>query len=220
MAFIITVALLKGGVGKTTTAVALAETGALMGPAMLIDADPMGSAVYWHQQAAADGYPMRAAIVPTDPAQLERNPASLARTIAQAARQADVVVVDAPPPGRNAIAETATAASDVLVMPTTPSRQDLDRIDATRRMAADRDVAALAVLTMVRAGLPERDQAREWLSLNGIDTAATELPLSVNVQRNYGFPVTGPLARFGVDLLTELINRKADADADADAAHA
>lgn len=218
MALVITVALLKGGVGKTTTAVALAEAAALGGPAVLIDADPMGSAVYWSQRAAGDSLPLRSDVIPTDPARLRRDPAELTRTIAAAGRAAVVVIVDAPPPGSNDITAAAVASSDVLVMPTRPSWQDLDRIPETLRLATDRDVSAYAVLTMLRAGLPDRDMARAALAAGGVTVLNTEMPLTVAIQRSYGLPVSGPLARYGVDLMTELLERTAPDVSEAPAA--
>ena len=41
----------KGGVGKTTTAVVLAEVLADDGPTLLVDADTQGSATAWHRYA-------------------------------------------------------------------------------------------------------------------------------------------------------------------------
>jgi chromosome partitioning protein len=209
MAFTVTVALLKGGVGKTTTAIALAEAAALGGPAVLIDADPMGSAVYWSQRAAGDGTPLRSNVIPTDPVALRRDPAELTRIVAAAGRQAQVVIIDAPPPGSNPITAAAVSASDVLVMPTRPSWQDLDRIPMTYELATERDRPAYAVLTMIRAGLPDRDMARDALAGAGVPVLDTELPLTVAVQRMYGLPVSGPLARYGIDLLSELLERSA-----------
>jgi chromosome partitioning protein len=209
MAFTITVALLKGGVGKTTTAVALAEAAALGGPVMLVDADPQGSAFYWSQRAALDGTPLRSTVIESNREDQERDPNTLARLIASAGRQAPVVVVDAPPPGNLTIAERALAAADVLVMPTTPGWQDLDRVPATLDTARRLGVPAFAVLTLVRAGLPEREIARKALVDAGAEVLDTELPLTVAVQRNYGMPVTGVLARYGVDLMSELLERTA-----------
>ena len=47
---VITVAGLKGGVGKTCTAVALSSAAAVEGATLLVDADPNGSAVRWHRR--------------------------------------------------------------------------------------------------------------------------------------------------------------------------
>ncbi len=200
MAFVITVALLKGGVGKTTTAVALAEAASLGAPVTLVDADPMGSAYRWSQLAAESGQPLRSAVVPMAAADLPRR-------IGPASRGAAVVVIDAPPPGPGAatIAGGAIGAADVVVMPTPPEFAALDRVPATAAQAAEHGTRALAVLTMVRAGLADRQAAVDALKGWGVAVAATELPLTVSVQRNYGQAVTGTLARFGIDLMSELI---------------
>ena len=56
----------KGGVGKTTTAVAFAELLADEGPAELVDLDPQGSATRYHAAAARAGTPMAAELVAID----------------------------------------------------------------------------------------------------------------------------------------------------------
>src|SRR6266702_2470606 len=71
---------------------------------------------------------------------------------------------------------------------------------------AESAAPALAVLTMVRTGLPEREGARSALGSWGVPVAATELPLAVSVQRASGQQVTGLLARFGLDLLAEILD--------------
>jgi chromosome partitioning protein len=200
MAFIITAATLKGGVGKTTTAVALAESASVGDdPAVLIDADPMGSAVRWSVLAAEAGQQFRATVIGM-PAQ------DITRRIGRATSGARVAVVDAPPPGALGIAKGAIEVADVVVMPVPPNGADLDRIPATYAVAAEHGVPAYAVLTMVRRGLADTTAARAALAAWNVPVLETQLPLSVAVQRNYGQAPSGPLARYGIDLLTEILD--------------
>ena len=64
MAFVISVVLLKGGVSKTTTALALGEAAALSMPVVIVDMDPMRSLARWSELAAAAGRPLRSEVVP------------------------------------------------------------------------------------------------------------------------------------------------------------
>ncbi len=202
MALVICVLNLKGGVGKTTTAVALAEAASLGARTMLVDADSMGSAYRWSQLAAESGQGLRADVAPMPAADLPRR---IGRDVAGYA----AVIIDAPPPGPGAlpIAAAAITAADLVVIPTPPEYAALDRVPATLKQAAEHGTPALAVLTMVRGHLTaERDAARDVLTGWGARVAATECPLTASVQRNYGQPVTGVLARFGLDLLAEILD--------------
>lgn len=199
MAFIITVATLKGGAGKTTTAVTLAEqASAGGGPAVLIDADPMGSAVRWSVLAAEAGQQFRSTVIGM-PAQ------DITRRLGPATRGAPVAVVDTPP-GALGIARSAIEAADVVIMPCQPNGADLDRIPATYRSAAECGVPAYAVLTMVRRRLADCRAAAAALAAWGVPVLETQLPLAAAVQRNYGRAPRGILARFGVDLMTEILD--------------
>lgn len=200
MAFVITAATFKGGVGKTTTSVALAEAASVGDdPAVLIDADPMGSALRWSVLAAEAGQQFRATVIGL-PAQ------DIARRIGRATSGAPVAVVDAPPPGALGIAKGTIEVADVVIMPCPPNGADLDRIPSTFAVAVEHGVPAYAVLTMVRRGLADITAARSALAAWGVPVLETMLPLSVAVQRNYGQAPSGPLARFGVDLLTEILD--------------
>lgn len=199
MALVISVALLKGGVSKTTTAVALAEAAALSVPTVLVDTDPMGSAIRWRDLATAAGQPLRSDVVGL-PA------AGLGRRLDGVVRGASVVIVDSPPPGALEIARSTLEVADLVVMPCPPNLADLDRVPATMKLAADCGTPASAVLTQVRAGIAERAEAAVTLKSWGVNVYRAELPLTVSVQRAYGQPLmSGPLLRFGIDLMSEIL---------------
>lgn len=203
MALVVTVLNLKGGVGKTTTAVALAEAMGLAARTLLGDADSMGSAFRWSQLAAQADQPLHADVVPMPADDIPRRLHGIIRGYAAA-------VIDAPPPGKDAleIAASAVEAADLVIIPTPPEFAALDRVPATFKSATDHGKPVLAVLTMVRAGLPERDAARAALAQWGVPVADTECALTVSVQRAYGLavPPGSVLGRFGLDLLGEILD--------------
>jgi chromosome partitioning protein len=198
MALIISVVMLKGGVAKTTTAVALAEAASVGGPVVLLDADPMGAAVRWSVLADQSGHGLASNVIGMPAANLPKRITALARDVA-------CVIVDAPPPGALHIARGAVQVANVVVMPCSPQLADLDRVRATAAEAASQDVPAYAVLTMTRA-TADRDAARAALASWGVPAFATELPLTVQVGRGYGRAVSGPLARYGAALLSEVLD--------------
>jgi chromosome partitioning protein len=199
MALVITVALLKGGVSKTTSAVALAEAAALSVPTVLIDTDRQGSAIRWAELAARGGHPLRAEVA-------GQASTDLSADVRSASRQAAVIVVDTAPPGDMHATERAVKVADQVVMPVPPNLADLDRVIVTVEKAKDAGKPATAALTQVRGGIEDSAQAAAWLKTRGVHVYATEMPLTVAIGRNYGQPVTsGPLLRFGVSLLTEII---------------
>lgn len=116
---IVSVCSLKGGAGKTTSAVFLAAAAhQLHGSVTLLDADPEGSALSWAKYTAFP-FPVRAAPVIT-----------LAAALSAAASQTQHVVVDTPPNDREALSKAAHAA-DVVVVPVRPTGVDVDRIQPT-----------------------------------------------------------------------------------------
>lgn len=105
----------KGGVGKTTLAVHLAEVlSRLEKQVLLVDADPQGSALDW------------AANRPKDPKfpVMGLPKATLHRELPAIAKKHDFVLIDGPP-RVNELARAAIMASDFVLIPVQPSPYDV-----------------------------------------------------------------------------------------------
>jgi chromosome partitioning protein len=119
---IVVVAALKGGVGKTTTAVYLAALAAASRkPAVLVDADPQASSADWIE-SAVDGQleEITAVEAPTD--------RLLTRALARIDGE-DVAIVDTPP-GNERLLAKAIESADVVVVPTRVGGVETARVEA------------------------------------------------------------------------------------------
>ena len=105
----------KGGVGKTTLAVHTATAAALAGSkVVLVDADPQGSALDW--LASREAAPLFPVVGMPRPV--------LHRQVPDLAGGCDLLVIDGPP-SLTDIARSAMVASDLVVIPVTPSPYDV-----------------------------------------------------------------------------------------------
>lgn len=105
----------KGGVGKTTLAVNIAEVlSRLEKRVILVDADPQGSALDWAANRPDDPpFPVIGLPKPT-----------LHRELPAIAKNHDFVLIDGPP-RVNELARAAILASDVVLIPVQPSPFDV-----------------------------------------------------------------------------------------------
>lgn len=107
----------KGGVGKTTLALHLAGAWAERGKrALVVDADPQGSALDWSEQRSREGLPRPFGVLG-----LARE--TLHRELPEIAAGYDRVVIDGPPRVAG-IARSALLAADLVLIPATPSPFD------------------------------------------------------------------------------------------------
>jgi chromosome partitioning protein len=156
----VTVASYKGGVGKTTTAVHLADFLQELGPTLLIDGDPNRSATGWARRAG-----FRFAVVDE-------------KAGAYSARSFRHVVVDTEARPGSADFEALAKGCDLLVIPTVPASLDTDvlllTLHAARALAPDR---YRVLLTKVPPP-PEADgtQLRQALAAQGIPVFGEMIP--------------------------------------------
>lgn len=140
---ILSVVSLKGGVGKTTSALYLATCALEDGlRPVVLDADEEGSAISWAQLAATRGAPLPFEVIRAD----RNSPAKQARDLE---RSGHAVIIDTPPNNR----ETLTIAgmvSDLVIVPVSPSGLDVDRLMNTltvlENVEASRGSLTLAIL--------------------------------------------------------------------------
>lgn len=158
----ITVANVKGGVGKTTSAVYLAAVAAAATaeadrPVLLVDADPQGSAAEWLDEQPVHG--VRVVEAPSE------------RLLARAVEHDGPVVLDTPP-GAERLVRAAIAAADVVLIPTRVGGIEPARAQATLGMLPERTPAGL-ILVAARAGTRDlRDTRAAWRD-SGIPLWAT-----------------------------------------------
>lgn len=174
---IFTVSNVKGGVGKTTTAVYLAHAlAALGGSVVLVDADPQGSAAEWAAVADEEGTPLRTPVLslPT-------------KNIAGRLPAATHTVIDTPP-GDIAIVTAAIELSDLVLIPTAPSALDVSRVWATLDVtkAVDRPSAVLLSRTRRTKSV---GRASEGIAADGARVLRTHIPLREALALAWGRPV-------------------------------
>jgi chromosome partitioning protein len=134
---IVVVAALKGGVGKTTTAVYLSALGATgRRTSTLVDADPQASAAEWIDTAEDDSL---------ESVDLVEAPTE--RLLAKALGGVDgdgVAVVDTPP-GHERLLAKALDFADVVVIPTRVGGVETPRVEAVLEMVPKSVPAGLVI---------------------------------------------------------------------------
>lgn len=117
---IVSVVNTKGGVGKTTSSLFIANEFALRGKTVtFVDLDKQGSATSWADKAADRGTPLPFKVEVSNTKRLGRWSESLGAD--------DVLVIDTPP-GDSAIIDAAIDAANFAVIPTQPSAADTERV--------------------------------------------------------------------------------------------
>jgi chromosome partitioning protein len=192
---------LKGGVGKTTTAVHIALGLAYSGGrTLLVDADPaQTSALRWSTDAG-DEWPSSCVVV-------AYSGRTLAKRINDLIGDFEHLVIDTGPKNPTELRQGLTVV-DTLVVPTSPSMLDLLELKSTFEVAAEmeavREVDAAVLLTRVRLGTRSLSDARAALDSLELPVLDTQIRLREQFGAAQGTaPTEVELAEYG-DLLTEL----------------
>jgi chromosome partitioning protein len=154
----------KGGVGKTTTTMALASILAEKYKLLAVDADSQGSFTWWVQQSKKGiGFDLAQE---TDPQLLE----NLRKVVGY-----DLIIVDTPPALSSATLAAVIPAADYLVLPTPPSPMDLAvLVETVKRAIAPAKVAHRVLLTKVDTrSMGEALEAQKTLRELGIPVCTT-----------------------------------------------
>jgi len=188
---------LKGGTGKTVSAVHLAAALGRQDRTLLVDADPQGSALSWSEEAGD----LPCSVVSLPVRDLHRRMLDLLPGLAH-------VVIDTPP-GDRAIVRSAVAASEVVVVPMPPSIMDLDRLRPTLDLISEVEVVTplrvFVLLTRVRAATKSSRLTREVLGDVGVALLNAQIPLRESLNTSFG---TVPSEDVYGDVLDELMTRR------------
>jgi chromosome partitioning protein len=186
----IVVSNVKGGVGKTTTAVYLAGAAALRqrDPVYLVDADRQASSAEWFE------------ISPIVGVELVEAPSE--RPVAKAMDRGDGIVVVDTPPGDERIVRAALSRADALVIPTRAGGVEPNRVVATLEMTPA-NIPAGVVVCSARLGTRDLETRLEWW-------AELDVPIWGIIPERVSI-ASGPSARLsneGLDLY-DLVLKKA-----------
>lgn len=175
---IIGVLNIKGGVGKTTTAMALATAASRDGADVeVFDTDPQGSATLWAQAAQDGGAPLPFTVT-------SKNKAEIRRMRRNSPDDGQVAFIDCPPNG-DVISETIKTA-DFVVVPSTASPIDLQQTVATCDACRDAGTDYAVLIVMARRGTSALTAFRNTIDEYGAGIFDTEIPLREAIKNTFG----------------------------------
>lgn len=176
----VTVGNLKGGVGKTMTAVHLAVGLARTGRTLLVDADPQAASALDWSTVAGEAWPVT--VIPWSGPDLARRVRDVADDYAH-------VVIDTGGESDSVLSQ-ALLVTDELVVPVAPSLIELRRLPATFELAAKVDVispvTARVLLVKIRAGTRSAIEARQLLEGMGLPVMAAQVSLRESYAGRFG----------------------------------
>ena len=174
---------LKGGTGKTTSSILLAEALHRLGQKVVVfDADPQASASIWAADAREVAGPLHFDVVPANVQSIK----------AGVADRDTVVIVDCPP-GMPTIIEAAINAADVIIIPVSPSGIEVSRMWDTFDIAQAKDKDFGVLLTSVMLNTKTLNEILDALNDEDIPVYKTRIPQRQDIKRLWGTDCAGKL---------------------------
>jgi chromosome partitioning protein len=184
----IAVCNVKGGVGKTTTAVYLAAVAAERGEDVtLVDADPHASSAIWLEERPLEGVTVVEA--PSE------------RTLTRALRSEGTLVVIDTPPGDERLVRASIDAADSVVIPTRAGGVEFPRVATTLEMLPARTPRGI-VISSARLGTNDLAETIDWWKREGIPVWGV-IPERVAIAAG----PEGRLHREGLDLYADVLRK-------------
>ena len=162
---IIALTALKGGVGKTTTAIHLAAFFQSFAPTLLIDADRNRSALVWSKEDLLPFYVASQAGAP-----------GLIKKFTQ-------IVIDTQARPEPEELEDLAVGSDLLILPTTPNALDLDSTIKASELLEPLQAQYKVLLTQVDSRTTNGRDARKFLESAKMPLFKVDIPRLVAFER-------------------------------------
>ena len=181
----------KGGAGKSTTAMYLAEAAQREGLDVEVwDADPQGTAITWSDEAHDNGQPLSFPVVGIHP-----------KSVSSKQKQGRITIVDTGP-GDPGTINAAVNAADFVVIPTGPGGAEVERALSTYNSVR---AAAPTAILLTKFRKIETDSLETWRTFQSSDLPIfdTRIPRRVGIERSFGHAISGDLYQYD-RLLTEI----------------
>lgn len=162
---IIAVTALKGGVGKTTTAIHLAAYCHQQAPTLLIDADRNRSALIWSKEEKLPFYV-----------------ASQAGATSMISKYTHIIIDMKARPEAEEIKDLVQG-SDLIIIPTTPNHLDLDATFKAVELLEPLQANYKVLLTKVDSRTKNGKEARKLLKDANLSLFKSEIPLLIAFER-------------------------------------
>lgn len=174
---IVSVINLKGGCGKTTTAMALATAAQRDGRNVTVyDADPQASASTWSMDAEEDGCPLPFEVLPANVATM--------RTLRKHDSDDAWSIVDCPPSGN--VVDEAMQAATVVIVPTTPAPADLRKTVETAQTLDAAGVTYAILVTRAAARTLTLREAVSQIEDAGLSSFEAQIPQREGLKSVFG----------------------------------